>query len=167
MHSHYWRTVKDLTICDRAATVVLLVRRFRCTDELCKRRIFAERFLNLAVSHAQQTMRMAQVAREVGHSLGGEAGARLLCKLHMSTSPDTELRRLRARMNTAPDVWGDSAENLELSPKVIGVDDWAMQRGRSALQSALHHARQPLGKSLHRALQWLPTRRSAQPLAFC
>jgi hypothetical protein len=40
----------------------------------------------LAVPYAQQTMRMVQAVREVGHALGGEAGARLLCKLQVWNS---------------------------------------------------------------------------------
>jgi hypothetical protein len=52
--------------------------------------------------------------------LGGEAGARLSATLHMSTSPDTLLRLIH------------QLPELPLAtPAILGVDDWAIRRGRT------------------------------------
>ena len=51
--------------------------------------------------------------------MGGEAGSRLAGLLDMPTSPDTLLRRVKA--------WpGESTP----SPRYVGVDDWAVRKGR-------------------------------------
>jgi len=56
----------------------------------------------------------------VGVALGGEAGARLSASLAMPLSPDTLLRLIRKeRFFTVA------------TPRVLGVDDWAMRKGRT------------------------------------
>jgi transposase len=57
--------------------------------------------------------------RLVGFALGGEAGARLVNRLGMSTSPSTLLRYVRGAMIPAYS-----------SPRVLGIDDFALRRAK-------------------------------------
>jgi transposase len=98
----------------------VLARRFRCRDPACPRRTFAERLSDVAAVAARRTDRLGTLQRHLGLAMGGEAAARLTCRLAMSTSPDTLLRMIGAADLDIP---------ARPSPRVLGVDDWAWRRG--------------------------------------
>jgi transposase len=118
VHSYYQRSPRDLPIVDKYAELQLKVRRFRCREQKCKRKTFAER-LELVASYQQRTERLRDSLRAIGFSLGGEAGAALLPAIHMQSSADTLLRLVKA-----------TPINVKPTPRVLGIDDWAMCRGR-------------------------------------
>src|SRR5438874_59090 len=47
VHSHYTRTLQDLSCGGKALRLLVLVRRFFCENEACTRKIFAERLPEL------------------------------------------------------------------------------------------------------------------------
>ena len=101
----------------------LTVRKFFCDH--CRRRrgwrrIFSEQFPGLVDRRGRCTTRLNRALREIGQTVGAEAGARLAIKLGMPVSGDTILRRVRA----APIPPAPSAQ-------VIGVDDWAFKKGQT------------------------------------
>jgi transposase len=119
LHSHYERTVSDLPWGGRSVRLLLEVRRFRCPEPSCPRRIFAERLPSVVEPYARKTTRLREVLLLVGFALGGEAGARLAVRLGMRASPSTLLRQLHsAALPSFP------------PPEVIGVDDFALLKGR-------------------------------------
>lgn len=119
LHSHYDRTVSDLPWGGRSVKLSLKVRRFRCPEPCCPRRIFAERLPAIVEPYARKTTRLREVLLLVSFALGGEAGARLTERLGMKASPSTLLRSLHsAALPSFP------------SPEVIGVDDFALLKGR-------------------------------------
>ncbi len=119
VHSRYRRTVADLPAQGRGVVLRLVVRRFRCLRPDCPRRIFCERLAQVLPAHARSTSRLSQAHRDIGFALGGEPGSRLAGLLDMPTSPDTLLRRVKA--------WpGEPAP----PPRRIGIDDWAIRKGR-------------------------------------
>ena len=86
----------------------------------CARRTFAERLPELLGPRARRTRRLAEAQGRVGVALGGEAGARLLGHLAMPASADTVLRLVRGLPPPEPEP-----------PRVVGVDDWAVRKGRT------------------------------------
>lgn len=118
LHSRYTRTLADLPWGDVPVSLQVTVRRFRCRNPRCRRRIFAERLDEVAVAYARRTDRLAAALEIVAFALGGEAGARLAERLHFPISPDTLLRLIRR----APEAVLDP-------PGVCGVDDWAWRKG--------------------------------------
>lgn len=120
LHSHYGRTVADLPWGGRRGQLSLKVRKFRCPQEWCPRRVFTERLPDLVRSYARKTVRLREVLDLVGFALGGEAGARLIQRLGMSVSPSTLLRYVRG-----------SPISVHPPPTVIGVDDFSLRRGQS------------------------------------
>jgi hypothetical protein len=96
------------------------VRRFYCRNAACTRRTFAERLPELLGPDARRTLRLAEAQGRVGVALGGEGGARLLQHLSMPASADTVLRLVRSLPLPKQEP-----------PRVVGVDDWAVRKGRT------------------------------------
>ena len=96
------------------------VRRFYRRNARCVRRTFAERLPELVKPHARRTCRLAEAQGRVGAALGGEAGAKLAHRLAMLASADTVLRLIRHL--PLPE---------KAAPRVVGVDDWALRKGRT------------------------------------
>jgi transposase len=99
---------------------MLRVRRFLCPNVACKRRTFSEPLRGLVAPHARRTRRLAAAQGRVAVATGGEAGARLLGHLGMPASPSTLLRLVRRLPLPA-----------RSRPRALGVDDWAIRKGRT------------------------------------
>ena len=119
VHSRYTRRPADLPMLDRAVHLELAIRRYYCHNPSCPRRTFAERLPALLAPHAHRTLRLAASLGRIGVALGGEAGARMSGRLGMAASGDTILRLVRRLpLPRRP------------TPRVLGVDDWAIRKGR-------------------------------------
>jgi hypothetical protein len=70
--------------------------------------------------HGQRTQRLTTTLHTIAFELSAEAGARVTQHPNMAMSGDTLLRILR---QTCP-------EDPNPEPCVIGVDDWALRKGR-------------------------------------
>ena len=116
IHSYYWRKGKDLPISGQLANLSIEAKRFRCTNQECAKRTFVQRFDFLALK-AQRTARLIHILQAVAFGIGGEAGYRLAAQLQMPASADTLLRLIRKWSPPQPPT-----------PRVIGVDDWAMRK---------------------------------------
>lgn len=119
VHSHYCRIPRDLPVTEQAVRLLLYVRRFFCDNPACTRRTFAERLPELVPFRAQRTCRLTRTLHVVATALGGMAGSRLAHKLRMGVSHDTLLRLIRQNLSAPP-----------VTPRVLGVDDFALQKGR-------------------------------------
>ncbi len=119
-HSRYTRSPGDLPLAGRRIRLRLNVRRFFCDNPACQRRTFVERLPGVVRTCARRTERLAEVQRQIGMALGGEAGARSAAQQGMPVSPDT-LLRLIACYEIATST----------TPTVLGVDDWAWKKGRT------------------------------------
>jgi len=120
VHSHYWRHPKDLPCFGYRVQLNLQIQRFFCDNIECRHRTFAERLIEAVMPYARQTNRLAEQLKEVAFVTGGESGTRLLDRLGMPVSPDKLLRIIR-----------DSPEPEVTTPRVLGVDDWAIRKGQS------------------------------------
>src|SRR5512142_3258032 len=80
-HSTYSRRLADLPWQGRTVELHLRVRRFRCANLTCPRRLFAERLPAVTVPKARRTTRLRDLQQEIGLALGGEQGSRLAGRL--------------------------------------------------------------------------------------
>jgi transposase len=118
IHSAHHRQPHDLPSSGRRVRLHLRVPRFRCVNERCPRRTFVERIPDVVAFHAQRTHRLRETLKEVVWETGAEAGSRICQHLKMAASADTLLRITRAiPIEEQP------------TPRVLGVDDWAMKKG--------------------------------------
>jgi transposase len=119
VHSHYTRNPRDLPVVGFTLRLVLHVRRFRCLNPNCSTVTFAERLTGLLAPSAQRTLRLTNALHELGLALGGEAGCRQSTRAGMPASAATILRLVHC----TPPV-------LPPTPRVLGIDDFALRRGR-------------------------------------
>ena len=120
IHSHYERTLADLPWAQYRVGLHLRVRKWFCHNRSCPRRIFTERLPTIAAPWARRTLRLAQRLLALGVVLGGQAGRRLSHAWDLRVSRNTLLRLLRRQ--PAPE---------SPTPKVLGVDDWALRKGHT------------------------------------
>lgn len=120
VHSRYRRTLTDLPWQDMPVRFVLTVRRFRCLNTECPRRIFTERIPSIAACHAQKTARLANILLQLAWLGGGRASAHIARLLGVVISPDAQLYHLKEAHKRRHPV---------TTPRVLGVDDFAFRRG--------------------------------------
>src|ERR671918_3171477 len=93
------------------------VRQWFCGPRRCCRRIFPKWLPTIAAPWARRTLRLAQRLVALGVALGGTAGVRLGHVWDLAVSRNTLLRGLRQRpLPVLP------------TPRVLGVDDWALRK---------------------------------------
>ena len=120
IHSYYIRSPHDLPSSDQAVHLKLRVRRFRCANENCGRQTFAERLPEIVAASAQRTMRLTTILKTFAVVLSAEQASQLLAQLAMPTSGDTLLRLVKRSLLPAVET-----------PKAVGVDDFALRRGKT------------------------------------
>ena len=130
----------------RPAAIVLAVRRFFCAVPGCPRKTFAEQVDGLTTRYARKTPLLAGMLGRIAVTLAGRAESRLAAGLGVPASRQVLPRLVMA----VPDPQA-------ASPRVVGVDDFAVRRG--------HHYGTPLIDIETGAPLDLIEGRDAQPLA--
>lgn len=121
MHSRCQRWLGDLPAHGKKVGIRLTVRRFRCDAPGCGTAIFAERLDDgIARRYGRRTLRLQALIHCLGLALGGRPGQGLARRLQVPVSKDTLLRSVRSGVS-----------GVILSPRVIGIDDWAWKTGHS------------------------------------
>ena len=95
-------------------------RRFFCDNNKCGRQIFCERLEDLAAVYARKSKRLLCWTRAIAFALGGRAGEVLARANGVRTSGTSLLRLIRA-----------TATEQRATPRVLGVADWSMRKGRT------------------------------------
>jgi transposase len=119
VHGSCERTVADVPADGRPVVVHVRVRRMRCPDPGCPVQTFREQVPGVLDRYQRRTTRLAGQAGAVARRLAGRAGAGLLAALGIPLPRHTAVRLLRRL--PLPEV---------AVPRVLGVDDFALRRGR-------------------------------------
>ena len=104
----------------RGVVLQVRVRKFRCANDGCDQRVFAERFPDFVQPKPRETTRATEQIRALGLALGGRGAQRLAHLLGISVSGQTVLRFV---MREAPSPTSRDVQ-------VLGIDDFAFRRSR-------------------------------------
>lgn len=96
------------------------MRKFRCRNDLCIRKVFCERLPKVVAKYAHRTFRMNEVISLLAFGLGGRKGAKTSQKLNISVGKDTLLRAIRRQ-----------PKPTFTKVKVLGVDEFAFRKGNT------------------------------------
>jgi transposase len=119
VHSRYFRTLADAAVGGRRVEIRLAARRFFCLAPACERKIFAEQIGGLTSRYTRKTPLLAGILASIAVALAGRAASRLATVLTVPACRQVMLGLVMA----APDP-------PAASPRVIGVDDFAIRRGQ-------------------------------------
>ncbi|HEX5324985.1 MAG TPA: transposase family protein, partial [Capsulimonadaceae bacterium] len=117
-HSCYTRKIADLSWAGFPIRIKVTCHKFFCDQPNCECRVFVERLTNVADVYARRTQRLSHLISCLGLLAGGQASRRIAEALGLVISADTILRQARRL---------DPKE--QLTPRVLGVDDWAFKKG--------------------------------------
>jgi transposase len=120
VHSRYQRHLDDTAVAGQPVVIHLTVRRFFCPASGCPRRTFAEQVPGLTCRYGRRTPVARRLLETIGLALGGRAGARLAAASGVAAGRATLLRLVRAL-----------PEPALATPTVLGIDDFALRRGKS------------------------------------
>ena len=120
VHSRYERRLADQAVGGQETVIHLQVRRFLCRNEVCGKKTFVEQVPGLTVRYGRRSIGLGECLRVIALALGGRAGARLTRRLAAAVSRMTLIKMIRS----LPDPC------REAGPRVLGVDDFALRRGR-------------------------------------
>ncbi|MEU6191963.1 transposase family protein [Nocardia sp. NPDC047038] len=73
VRSRYQRKIVDVAVAGREVVIQLRVRRFRCPDSRCERKIFSEQVSELVARHQRRSPLVTELLTRVGLALGGQA----------------------------------------------------------------------------------------------
>src|ERR1700756_2059057 len=119
---HGWqvRHLQDLPVQGTPVTLRVSLARWRCQNQRCERQTFSDRLPHVAGSYARRTCRVADLTRLFGHTAGGRPAERLMASLGLPQSDDTILHSLKRHVG---------ARDEAAAVRVVGIDDWAWQKG--------------------------------------
>ncbi|GAA2923365.1 ISL3 family transposase [Streptomyces enissocaesilis] len=117
-HSRYARRLVDVTLAGHPLRIDLSVRRLYCENMTCPKTTFAEQVPGLTVRYQRRTPRLQRLVEDIGVVLAGRGGSRMLRILDIRLS----------RVAVLSQLMRVSLPSL-VTPRVLGVDDFALRSG--------------------------------------
>lgn len=120
LHSYYQRTVQDLPICGLPVELLVHSKKHYCHNPDCNCGIFCDRLGGWIGRYARKTKKLKSSMLTMAKATGGNPSVRLGGHLQIKGSRNTFLRLLRSFPLEG-----------SVTPKVLGIDDWAFRKGDS------------------------------------
>jgi transposase len=115
------RIIQDLPIFCKHVSLRITGYDFRCDNEVCERKAFADDYAEFVGRYERMTSRLGNFILVLAMETSCEGAANICHAMGIKISGDTIIRMLR-KLNTAP---------ASLCSDTIGVDDFAYRKGRN------------------------------------
>ncbi len=119
VHDRYTRTICDLPVFQYKTVILLAIRKFKCWNSRCKRKVFSEQN-QVILRYSRRTNRVLKILESFAIELTGKLGSFMSKQLFIDVSISTITRM--AHNQQLPEI---------KQPRVLGVDDWAYRKGIS------------------------------------
>jgi transposase len=120
VHSYYQRKVQDLPIIGKTVKLYISTRKFFCQEDSWPRKVFAERFNSCLRPWQRRLERFNCQIQVIGLRCGSKPGASVCEVIGLPVSAFTVLRMTKRA--ALPQV---------VTPKVLGIDDFAFKKGHT------------------------------------
>ena len=114
---YYLRSLQGLEIAGHPLTLIVNVRKFRCRNTACQRKVFSDPLSPLASSHARNTRKVEERIRSISLKTTSRIASNLLYEQNIVCSQSSCLRRANVCHKERP------------APVCIGLDDYAQKKG--------------------------------------
>lgn len=114
---HYLRSLQGLEIGNHPVTLIVNVRKFRCRNAACHKKVFSEPLSQLASSYARNTRKVEERIRNISLNATSRTASNLLHEQNIICSQSSCLRRANVCHKAVP------------APVCIGLDDYAQKKG--------------------------------------
>lgn len=120
VRGRYTRSLLDFSIYTFKTIIQLVVRKFKCLNSKCRRKIFSEQFIGVTKRYARMTNLLKDMLSKVLVEVSAKKGSYLSYFLNINLSPSTCLRYVHQL---------EVATQFDVAH--IGIDDWAYRKGKS------------------------------------
>ena len=128
---HYLRSLQEVEMVGHPLTLVVNVRKFRCKNAACRRKVFSEPLPSLTFPRARNTLQVEERIRNVSLKTTSRIASGLLHEQNIICSQSSCLRRANVYKEPSP------------APVAIGLDDYAQKKGHiygTVIVNQLTHA---------------------------
>ena len=120
-HSTYEREIQDLPIIGKETKLKVTAYRYKCTNEKCGQKVFAEELEGFAGRNRWKTARLEEFIVILALQTSCESCSQVCEQIGIRVSRDSVISILKKHFKKHETICGDK----------IGVDDWAYRRGAS------------------------------------
>ena len=120
-HSTYERDIQDLPIIGKETRLKVTAYRYKCTNEKCGQKVFAEDLEGFAGWNRRKTARLEEFIVILALQTSCEGCSQVSRQIGIRVSRDSVISIVKKHFKKHDTVCGD----------IIGVDDWSYRRGAS------------------------------------
>jgi hypothetical protein len=116
--TYFERTIQDLSLIDKSLFLSIKLKKFKCLNKQCKRKIFSENIEELAKVRSRRTIRLDKKLTTLALMNTAESASRICKEMNIGISGDTLLRLSKK--------WLPYIDFEKI--KAIGIDDFAFKK---------------------------------------
>jgi len=120
VHSTYCRSLQDLSVFSKPVNIKLLVKKYKCTNDECKRKIFSQQLTSGFDRYSRRTKRANKQITQMSLEMSARKSSWVSNLQGLPVSPSTCLR-----LTSKCDI------PIENHVRHLGIDDWAYRKGHT------------------------------------
>ena len=120
VHSTYCRSLQDLSVFSKPVSIKLLVKKYKCTNDQCKRKIFSQQLTSGFDRYSRRTKRANKQITQMSLEMSARKSSWVSNLQGLPVSPSTCLR-----LTSKCDI------PIENYVRHLGIDDWAYRKGHT------------------------------------